>query len=556
MRISTAIKTLNCVIVAAIVLTAGSVVMFNRAVDQERLALARQAEFKQLGIDLMAASDYLTNQARRYVQFGDRRHFDNYWREVKETKTRDRVVQRLQELGAPEAELALIEEAKQNSDALIATEDAAMKAVEQGDFETAKRLMFDSNYDANKAIIVEPLNKFQKMMNERAQEEAQQANRTTSVLMGVMYVLLGVTAVLVLGALYFYVGRKIVAPMVAMTSIMQALAQGDTSVSVPNADRKDEVGDMAEAIEVFRANAVQRARLESEQAEQNEKQAARMQELERLCNEFDREVSGMLEILASAATEMHSTAEQMSSTAENTNERATSVAGSSDKATANVETVATATEEMSTSVKEIARQVDSSTTIAGRAVEETTRTNQTVQGLAAAAEKIGEIVSVISEIAEQTNLLALNATIEAARAGEAGKGFAVVASEVKALANQSAKATEEIAAQVSEIQSQTGGAVEAIGRITATIQELSETAAAIAAAVEEQDAATQDIAKNVQDAARETRQVAQDISQVQEGSQSTGAAASQVLAAAGQLSNDSERLRSQVDGFLAAIRAA
>jgi methyl-accepting chemotaxis protein len=556
MKITTSIKVLNGAIVGAILLAGTSVVLFDRAVGTEREALARQSEFKQLGLDLAAASDYLTNEARRYVQFGDQRHYDNYWREVNETKTRDRVVTRLEELGAPQAELDLIETAKNNSDALIQTEDAAMKAVAEGDFEAARRLMFDDNYDRNKAVIEEPLSAFQEMMNDRAAGEVAAAVADTQVYMAIMVAMLGISAIMTLGALYFYVGRKVVRPIEEMTTAMGALAGGDKSVSIPHVGRSDEVGAMADAVEVFRANMIRADELAAEQERERAARDKRAQTIEKLTGDFDQAVSAVLNQLGAATEQMQSTASSMAAIAEETNRQSTVVATASDQASTNVQTVASAAEELSSSIQEISRQVSQSTKIAGKATQDATDTNVQVEGLALAAQKIGEVVSLIQDIAEQTNLLALNATIEAARAGDAGKGFAVVASEVKSLANQTAKATEDIGKQITDIQSATGDAVGAIKGIAHTIGEVNEIATTIASAVEEQEAATREISRNVQDAASGTREVSENISGVTQAAGQAGSAADQVKSAATSLATQSTDLRRAIEDFLAGVRAA
>ena len=261
-------------------------------------------------------------------------------------------------------------------------------------------------------------------------------------------------------------------------------------------------------------------------------------------------VSTVVDAVAGAATEMRATAQSMSATAEETSRQSTAVAAASEEASTNVQTVASAGEELSSSITEIGRQVEQSTKTAARAVDEAKRTNDQVASLASAASQIGEVVKLISGIAEQTNLLALNATIEAARAGEAGKGFAVVAAEVKSLANQTAKATEEISAKIGEMQSATGGSVEAIKAIAKTIEEINQISTTIAAAVEEQSAATQEISRNVQQAAKGTQEVNENITGVTQGASQTGAAAGQVLTAAEQLAKEAETLRLEVDKFL------
>ncbi|WP_404378941.1 protoglobin domain-containing protein [Caenispirillum salinarum] len=273
-------------------------------------------------------------------------------------------------------------------------------------------------------------------------------------------------------------------------------------------------------------------------------------------SKFENEVHAMVEIVAAAATELQSTSQNMAETADRTSSQSEVVASAADQAAGNVQTVASAAEELHASISEISRQVAEGNRISSEAVDEAERTNEMVNGLAAAAGKIGEVVKLINDIASQTNLLALNATIEAARAGDAGKGFAVVANEVKNLANQTARATEDISKQIGEVQGATEQAVSAIQGIGGTIGRISEITGAIAAAVEEQSAATQEIARNVQEASSGTTEVTSNISTVTEAATETGHAAGEVLTAARELSNQSERLKAQVDEFLHDIREA
>ena len=368
--------------------------------------------------------------------------------------------------------------------------------------------------------------------------------------------LVGLALVLVVG-MFVFLGRSIVDPIKGMTLAMRKIAAGETSTAIPALQRRDEVGAMAESAQVFKNSMIEAARLRGEQdVLKAQADAERKQLLSRMADNFESGVRASLDTLTGAATEMQVTSRSMSATAGEASHQATSVAVVADQASANVQTVAAATEQLSSSVTEIGRQVTQSTEIAGQAVAEANRTNVTVQGLSAAAQKIGDVVKLISDIASQTNLLALNATIEAARAGDAGRGFAVVANEVKSLASQTAKATEEISAQVGAMQGATAEAVQAIESIGRTIGAINDIASAISVAVDQQGSATREIARNVQQAAQGTGQVSSNISGVNQAADKTGSAASKVLSSAEQLSGQAAALRTDVDSFLANIRAA
>jgi methyl-accepting chemotaxis protein len=353
-----------------------------------------------------------------------------------------------------------------------------------------------------------------------------------------------------------FVGRTITNPIARLTAVMEKLAAGDLDVEVES-DRRDELGKMAAAVQVFKDNAAQKMRLEQEQetAKQSAAEEKRQGTLE-MADRFERQVKQVVDGVSASATEMQVTAQQMSATAEETTRQSAGVATASDEATTNVQTVAATAEELSASISEIGRQVDQSAKIAANAVHEAKTTNDTVMGLSEAAAKIGEVVELINNIAGQTNLLALNATIEAARAGEAGKGFAVVAGEVKNLANQTARATEEISSQVSAIQNETSDAVSAIERIRDVITEVNDIATTIATAVDQQGISTQEIARNVQQAARGTQDVNQNIETVSRAASETGAAAGQVLTASQEMSRQAEGLRGEVEKFLREVRAS
>ncbi|MGJ4888680.1 methyl-accepting chemotaxis protein [Bradyrhizobium sp. HKCCYLR20261] len=353
------------------------------------------------------------------------------------------------------------------------------------------------------------------------------------------------------------IARGLVRPLQAITRVMTELATGNLAVQVPGAERRDELGEMARAVEVFKVNAEARQRLEAEQKEQEGRLAAqRKADTERLANEFESSVGSIINTVSSAAAALETSAKSLTSTADRSQGLATVVANASGDASNNVQSVAASTEEMSSSVNEISRQVQQSAAIANEAVAQARRTNERVGELSQAAARIGDVVELINTIAGQTNLLALNATIEAARAGDAGRGFAVVASEVKALAEQTAKATDEISQQIGSIQAATQHSVSAIREIGDTIGRMSEIASTIAAAVEEQGAATQEISRNIQQAAQGTRQVSANIAQVQREASETGSASSQVLNSVQCLSQDSQRLKLEVSRFLASVRAA
>ncbi len=370
--------------------------------------------------------------------------------------------------------------------------------------------------------------------------------------------LLGGGGVLV-GALFitWLVNRDITRSLDGMTAAMKRLAEGNTIDEIPARNRGDEIGSMAASVQVFKVSLIETGRLRSEQElERHELERERRQGMLDLAARFEASVGSIVDNVASAAIELQSTSQAMASTSEETMRQSTTVASASEQATQNVQTVATATEELSSSIREIGQQVTQASAMIQQSVAQANESNEHVRGLTIAADKIGDVVSIISDIAGQTNLLALNATIEAARAGDAGKGFAVVASEVKALATQTAKATGEIATQIKAIQEATRTSALLIRGIAGTIGQLNETATAIASAVEEQGAATQEIARNVHQAALGTQQVSGSIASVSGAAQQTGAASTHVLASATELSRNGETLKAQVVEFLREVRTA
>ena len=367
--------------------------------------------------------------------------------------------------------------------------------------------------------------------------------------------ILGIAAIA--GSIAWTIGRSISRPLTQLGARMQDLAEGRLDGEIPGIGRGDEIGAMAATVQIFKDNAVRIRGLEQKEAEVQARAAAeRRAAMENIASDFERSVTGIVRSVSTAAAGMQTTAQSMTTTASDASARAATVGAASQRSSDNVGTVASAAEELSSSVTEISRQVARSSEIASKAVSDAERTNATVGALSTGAEKIGEVVKLIHSIAAQTNLLALNATIEAARAGDSGRGFAVVASEVKALANQTATATEEISSQVAAMQASTSEAVASIGGITETISQMSEITVSISTAVEQQGGATREIAKNIQSVAAGSNEISAHIGGVTTAAAATGKAASDVLANARELDTQSGMLRHAVDEFLVKVRAA
>ena len=395
-----------------------------------------------------------------------------------------------------------------------------------------------------------------KVAQDRMQEERVSAtrsiegNQSDSLMLGIAALVLGVSMA---GVIAF----GITDPIHRMARAMGKLAGGDLGTEVPALDFKDEVGEMAQAVEVFKENAQRVRQMEAEQHLAEERAAEEKRRLmNHLADSFQSSVGHVVETVSSAATELQATAQTMAAIAEETERQSEAVTVASEQASANVQTVASAAEELSSSISEIGRQVQHSSEITSRAAEKAATTHEVMKGLSTSASQIGDVVNMITDIAEQTNLLALNATIEAARAGDAGKGFAVVANEVKNLASQTGRATEEISRQIASVQLETQHAVAAIDEIVGIIEDINQVAASIASAVEQQNAATREIARNVEQAAAGTGEVSSNIQGVSQAAGEAGAASEQVVAASQELAQNAAILQQEVTSFVSRVRAS
>jgi methyl-accepting chemotaxis protein len=507
--------------------------------------------------ELQKAADYLAARLKSVNGFSDEMMKLSHSQENRERIAKVKALagdyaKAIQQIGATRSELIGIEAKRPAGSELAAETTARIAKLNEEGIRISREVTLPMATELESLV-----NKIVEFAKHRVEEEIAAAAQEMSSAERTMLVI-GLAVGLLLIATCVFSVFTIARPMSALSASMQELADGNFAVVLPGLGRKDEIGDVAQAVENFKVKAEEKAREEAEAKHKQDQAAAQLRKADmiKLADSFEGAVGQIIETVSSASTELEASAGTLTKTAERAQQVTTAVAAASEEASTNVQSVASATEEMASSVTEISRQVQESARMANEAVDQARKTNDRVSELSKAAARIGDVVELINTIAGQTNLLALNATIEAARAGEAGRGFAVVASEVKALAEQTAKATGEIGQQITGIQAATQESVGAIKEISGTIERLSEISSTIAAAVEEQGAATQEISRNVQQAAQGTQQVSSNITDVQRGAGETGSASSQVLSSAQSLSSESNRLKLEVDRFLDTVRAA
>ncbi len=442
----------------------------------------------------------------------------------------------------------------------LARLDAVRDALQAGeDIEPLRQAMRQAvTLDVTLADQLEQaVDAYTSIMKERSQNLSASADETADT--STVYLWSAAIGIVILGSVIAFILSHvgIIRPLRIVIANLRSLANGQLDTEIHGTERRDEIGDIARTMLVFKENGQRVKQLQHEQEEQKKQsEIEKKQTMKTLADNFDASVRQIVQTVATAASEMQTSSVVLIDISHQNSQQADRAATASDRSTINVQTVAAAAEELSSSISEISHQIGTSSQVANSAVSHVQKTNSMVQGLAESAQKIGEVVNLINDIASQTNLLALNATIEAARAGEAGKGFAVVASEVKNLANQTARATEEIGTQIAAVQQATTDSVNAIGEITSIIEKISEVTGSIAAAVEEQSAATQEIARNVQEASNGVLEVSDTITQVTQASTESGQAASQVNQAATKLSQQSETLMTEVTSFISRVRNA
>ncbi len=591
--IRTTFIILSTVAVCAGIATAASIMKSRFASADEAAAYDNRYRSYLLADELRQSSDDLTRLGRTYVVTGDAsykaqyldilaiRNGDKprpqayhriYWDFVAGGAAKPRpdaetiaLSTLMKRQGFTDAEFQQLEQAQKNSDGLVNLEVEAMNLVESKDKDgkllaapdraRAIELLHSKAYHQYKSQIMGPIDRFFVMLDERTQTRIDDASSRAALWRTASLTAIGLLVISVL-LLCGYVYRFVVQSLSKIEKTTRTLAAGNLDVAIEETERHDEIGIIAQSMVEFRDGLRHARALQAAGDAERAAKDRRASLLDSLVKRFEQTMQQIVGSVSSASSELEATASTLTMTADHTQELAGVVTDASENASTNVQSVASATDELTASIQEISRQMQESTRIAAAAVDQASATDDRINTLSDAANRIGDVIKLITTIAEQTNLLALNATIEAARAGEAGRGFAVVAQEVKELAAQTAKATGEIGGQITSIQSATNDSVVAIKQIGDTIAQISGIATTIAAAVEQQGAATTEIARNVQRASDGTREVSGSIAKVNAGAQQTGAASSQVLASAKSLAAESSRLQAEVAQFLSEVRAA
>ncbi len=555
LRISAVMRGLYAGVIVLSAVSGATLYFADRAIESERAARERQAELKNLGASLARASSYLTGEARAYAVTGKLEQLKNYRQEIDETKTIERVVERLSQLVTDPDQVELIGNAKSGSDALIAIEEKVLNAVDSGDLMEAQDLMFGPPYDAEKAKVTDAIGAFQESVNSRAEQEVEEIAGFARLMTLAQEVSGGLTALAFLVTLFLF-GRRVVRPLNDMAGALNRLASGDETVEVPHTGRRDEIGDMAGAAQAFQDAARERAAAAERQRRQAEADAAQAERLRQATEQFRATVGAVLSAVASASGQLQTTAGSMTEVARKATTDAGSVAASAEEASSNAQSVASSTEELTASIRDVSQQAGRTAEAVTAAHDRAEQARGYVSELQQGSEAVSAVISLIRDIAEQTNLLALNATIEAARAGEMGKGFAVVASEVKNLANQTAKATEEVEGQIQAMQAAVTNAVPAMEAVMQTIEQITGIASSVASTAAQQTAATDEINQGVHHAAAGARDVTSHVVALRKGAESTLSGAEEVMAASTALIGHAEQLKADIDRYIATVQAA